>query len=120
MVKEILLVGTGGFAGSALRYLVSVAMAGTQVFLPWGTFTVNAVGSLLIGFLMSVLGQGAWYFLLVAGFCGGFTTFSAFSAELFGMIRSGNYGQAGIYIVLSIVVCVAAVWLGMLIGGKLK
>lgn len=121
MIKEVLLVGMGGFVGSVLRYLVSVAMSGSVTgILPWATFTVNGVGSLLIGIFLAVAGQGSWYFLLVAGFCGGFTTFSAFSAELFAMVRGGNYGQAGIYIVASVAVCILAVWLGMTLGKLIK
>jgi CrcB protein len=121
MVKEVLLVGTGGFVGSALRYLVSIMMSGSAAgMLPWATFTVNGAGSLLIGLFLALMGQGSWYFLLVAGFCGGFTTFSTFSAELFAMVRNGNYGQAGIYIAASIVICVLAVWLGMTLGKMMK
>ncbi len=119
MINEVLLVGAGGFAGSALRYLVSVAMAGTAggSGLPWATFTVNGAGSLLIGVVLALTGgQGGWYFLLAAGLCGGFTTFSAFSAELLAMVRDGNYGQAGLYIAASIAVCLLAVWLGFTLG----
>lgn len=122
MLKEALLVGSGGFAGSVARYFISMVMIGAKTthFLPWGTFAVNGAGSLLIGFFLAVAGEGHWYFLLIAGFCGGFTTFSTFSSELLGMMRGAHYVQAALYIALSVVVCVAAVWMGMLIGEKLK
>lgn len=120
MLKEVLLVGAGGFAGSAARYLVSAVMIGTQPahFLPWGTLTVNGAGALLIGFFLAVAGQGSWYYLLVAGFCGGFTTFSTFSAELLGMLRQEEWLQSAAYIAASIAICVTLVWIGMMMGAK--
>lgn len=115
MIKEVLLVGAGGFVGSALRYIVSMAMVGSG--LPWATFTVNAMGSLLIGVVIALTGgHGGWYFLLAVGLCGGFTTFSTFSTELFAMVREGNYGQAGIYVAASVAICLLAVWLGLILG----
>lgn len=117
MIKEILLVGTGGFAGSVLRYLVSVILPGVQSGgFPWATFTVNGTGSLLIGIFLAAVGEGNLYFLLIAGFCGGFTTFSAFSSEMLILMRNGNYATAGLYAMTSLVICIAAVWLGILIG----
>lgn len=113
MIKEILLVGTGGFAGSVLRYLVSVAMSSCAF--PWGTFTVNASGSLIIGILLASVAPGGWHLLLIAGFCGGFTTFSAFSAQMFEMVREGNYATAALYMIASVAVCMAAVWMGVML-----
>lgn len=120
-IKNILLVGTGGFAGSTLRYIISVLMMKTSVagMFPWGTFIVNSAGSLLIGFFMAVLGSNPVHLLLVTGFCGGFTTFSTFSAETFGLLRDGNYGHGLLYITVSVVLCVFMVWAGMYIGQKL-
>lgn len=122
MIKEALLVGVGGFAGSVLRYLISTVMIGASAshFMPWGTLTVNASGSMLIGVFLAAAGQGNWYFLLIAGFCGGYTTFSAFSAELLGMLRVGNNVQAAVYIAASVLICVAAVWVGMTLGQRIK
>lgn len=120
MLKDILLVGTGGFAGSVLRYLVSAAMLPivARMGFPLGTFGVNAAGSLLIGILFAALPAGGWHTLLVAGFCGGFTTFSAFSLESLKMLRGGQYGMAALYIAASLAVCLLFVWLGALIGSK--
>lgn len=121
-MKDILLVGIGGFAGSALRYAVSMAMfsfASSSV-IPWGTLTVNFAGSMLIGILFAIGVPGLWPQLLIAGFCGGFTTFSAFSLEVFAAMRSGNIGSALLYILLSIVLCVAATAVGYHLGLKLK
>ena len=121
MVKEALLVGAGGFAGSIARYLISAVMIGSQTshFIPWGTFTVNAVGSLLIGILLSVFSPaGTLYFLCIAGFCGGFTTFSAFSADLLAMLRAAQYLQSAVYIAASVAICLLAVWAGFHLGEK--
>lgn len=121
MIKAALLVGAGGFAGSVCRYLISVAMAGASwnAPLPVATFTVNALGSLLIGLFLILTGEGGWFFLCVTGFCGGFTTFSAFSAELFAMFREGQYGYGLLYVALSVAVCALMVWAGMAIGQRI-
>ena len=120
MAKEIILVGIGGFAGSILRYLVSVFMiqycAGS--ILPAGTFTVNAIGSFLIGILLATTGGSGWYYLCVTGFCGGFTTFSTFSAEVVNLLRASHYGQSLLYIAASIIVCALAAWGGMMLGQR--
>lgn len=120
MIKEILLVGAGGFLGSTMRYLTSVAanLVHPNHSLPISTFTVNIVGSLLIGMLIAAVRQESWYFFAVVGFCGGFTTFSAFSAELFNMIQERQYLLSLGYALLSVVLCLAAVWVGVMIITK--
>ncbi len=120
MLREALLVGIGGFAGSISRYLVSGAMTAACVSfpMPLGTFTVNAAGSFLMGLLLALLDRSGWYYLCVVGFCGGFTTFSTFSSEMVQMIRSSHYLQSLLYIALSVTICAVMVWIGMLIGEK--
>lgn len=121
MIRNTLLVGIGGFAGSILRYVISYLMTTPGAhYMPWGTLTVNVSGSLLIGIFLAIAGSGNWYFLLIAGFCGGFTTFSAFSAELFNMLKAGDAERAAVYIAASVLICVAAVWAGMMIGQRIK
>ena len=75
MIREIVAVGIGGALGSMSRYLVSYVWLVEQSLLgfPAGTFTVNAAGSLLMGFLLEILGAGTASWLLSVGFCGGFT-----------------------------------------------
>ena len=120
MLREALLVGIGGFAGSISRYLISGAMTAlrTPFPLPLGTFTVNAIGSLLIGLLLALLDRNDWYYLCIIGFCGGFTTFSTFSSEVVQLFRSAHYLPCLLYIVASVVICAVMVWVGFLIGEK--
>lgn len=115
MIRELIAVGIGGAAGSAARYAISCWMLAGHTLLgfPAGTFAVNAAGSLLIGILLESLSSAAAGWLLVTGFCGGFTTFSADAVRL---LRAGDYGPAAAYIVLSAAVCIAFAALGMWIG----
>ena len=82
-------------------------------------FTVNAAGSLLIGILLETTNSAAAGWLLIAGFCGGFTTFSTFSADAVRLLRAGDYGPATAYIALSVAVCIAFAALGMWIGAQI-
>ncbi|MCY2688491.1 fluoride efflux transporter CrcB [Salinimicrobium sp. TH3] len=116
-MKQVLLVFVGGGLGSALRFLISKNL--NQVSsIPLGTLLVNFSGSLLIGF---ILGLGLKQemlspnttLLLATGFCGGFTTFSAFSFENQALLKAGDYVNFGIYSAGSIFLGIAAVLIGM-------
>ena len=104
-MKALLLVGAGGFAGSALRYLISRLMLPWAVSsgFPFSTLTVNVAGSLLIGALMGLGLSGGWALLCIVGFCGGFTTFSTFSLETVTLLRAGSYLPAALYMWSSMV-----------------
>lgn len=124
MIKAILLVGAGGFAGSTLRYLASLKLgAKTAASFPLGTFCVNIAGSLLLGILIGLWLKGVitsdTRLLLATGFCGGFTTFSAFSWELLIMLQHGEHGLALFYLLLSIAGGLLAAWGGVLLAGAL-
>lgn len=114
----IVSVAIGGAAGSVARYLLSSALqerSGT--FFPIGTFVVNVSGCLAIGFLMRlVLDTGEFSpshrALLTTGFCGGFTTFSTFAWETIGAVEEGAWRRAAAYSGGSVVLGLAAVWLG--------
>lgn len=117
MIKNLLYIFLGGGAGSVLRFLISNYTQKTVNInnFPLGTFLVNVIGCFLIGWLTAYFVKVDSYlkFLLITGFCGGFTTFSAFSAENFSLWQSGNYGMLILYILLSVIVGFAAVYLGL-------
>jgi CrcB protein len=117
-MKSILIVGLGGGAGSILRYLCQkwVYQFYPHPF-PWGTFFVNIAGCFLIGIFYSLSEKSAmftpeWRLLLTTGFCGGFTTFSAFAFENLNLMRTGDTTYFFIYIVASVVLGIAAVLAG--------
>lgn len=113
-----LLIALGGAAGSLLRYLVGGAVQRTSAGgFPIGTMFVNVSGCFLIGILLrQFLHQQLspeLRALLIVGFCGGFTTFSTFSAETLGLIEGGEYGRAMSYVILSVLLCLSATFMGM-------
>ncbi len=118
MIRNILLVALGGAIGSVCRYLLSGMNVASW---PWGTFTVNILGSLLIGFLLGLVSKGIvspeMKLLLITGFCGGFTTFSTFANESFGMMKAGDALQMALYVGASVVIGILAVWAGMKLAG---
>ena len=118
MIRELMTVGFGGAAGSIVRYLLSGGILAGQTLLgfPAGPFTVNAAGSLLIGILLEASVSETLGWLLIVGFCGGFTTFSTFSADTVRLLRAGCYNAAAIYVALSVAVCIVFAALGMWIG----
>ena len=103
-----LLVIIGGAVGAPLRYLTDRAVqarhgAGLPYVFPWGTFTVNAAGGLLLGVLTGATVSTPVYALLGTGMCGALTTYSTFSYETFTLLRTDRVPTALIYIVASIV-----------------
>ena len=118
MIRELLAVGCGGAAGSIVRYLHSGGIIAGQTLLgfPAGTFTVNAAGSLLIGILLEATSSETLGWLLIVGFCGGFTTFSTFSADAVRLLRAECYTAAAAYVGLSVAVCIVFAAAGMWIG----
>ena len=108
MLRNILLVGTGSFAGGALRYAVSLIIKHSGGF-PWATFTVNLLGCLLIGLIGGFSSRCScasqqMMLLLSVGFCGGFTTFSSFSKESLQMMQAGNWTGFALYVAGSVVI----------------
>lgn len=116
---HLLLVGLGGGLGSMLRFgLGRWISVGTM---PWGTIVANVLGSLLIGLVLAKTGPADgpnthWQAFLAIGFCGGFTTFSSFSWQTLEQLRSGQTGFAIAHVLLSVAVCLVAVWAGWKLG----
>jgi fluoride exporter len=118
MFRNILLVGLGGGIGSIARYLCQKVLG--HWFLnpfPIGTFVVNVSGCLLIGLIHAIAVKNnilspEWRLLLTTGFCGGFTTFSTFAYENADLLRAGNYLTLSLYISLSVLFGIAAVFAG--------
>lgn len=121
-MKEILLVGLGGFVGSILRYYVSkLNVVWHFLSIPMGTFTVNILGSLLIGFIVGIsaknnLISNELRLLLMVGFCGGFTTFSSFTNENLMLMQNGQFLTVILYTTLSILFGFLAVYLGYILA----
>jgi CrcB protein len=124
-MKQFALVIIGGGIGSGLRFLISKYL---NPFFPGfylGTFTVNILGCLFIGFILGLIlkqeyTNPIYAAFLVSGFCGGFTTFSTFGLEQFLMLREGNMSIFILYTLGSIITGIAAVafgfWLTKLIA----
>ena len=116
-MRNILFIFLGGGVGSVARYLMSyfTQKLWTVNSFPMGTFLVNIVGCLIIGFLTSYFLKVDSYlkYLLITGFCGGFTTFSTFSVENYSLWQNQDYFTLILYVILSVVIGFGAVVLGM-------
>ena len=121
MLKSIVLVGLGGGIGSIFRYLVSFFTAKNYTGdFPVATLSVNIIGSLMIGLLTGLLLKhnivhNDFKLLFMTGFCGGLTTFSAFSLENIQLYQSGHYLSMITYIIISILGGLAAVFAGLIL-----
>lgn len=113
---QLLAVFIGGGLGSLARYLCYLYLHKPDSVFPWPTLVANLLSSLILGVVLSVLSQAdksnIWYLLIATGFCGGFSTFSTFSAENFQLLLNGSPGIAILNIVVNVMVCLGAVWLG--------
>lgn len=116
IMYKCFLVGTGGFAGAVLRYLIGLVPVKETMLFPVKTFLINITGCILIGFITALvsnklqLAPGLVLFLKT-GVCGGFTTFSTFSLETSDLIKNGHVEIAVLYAVLSVVTGICAIFL---------
>lgn len=125
MLKNILIIGAGGFVGSVARYLVShLNLTVTFHSVPVGTLLVNIIGSFAIGFLTGIAEKSmiltpAWRLFLMVGLCGGFTTFSAFASENLMLMHNGQFLSVLLYTGLSIFLGFLAVYFGYVLTNLL-
>lgn len=118
-LRILLLVGLGGGIGSIFRYLSALLVHKYYAgIFPLATFVINLLGSLLIGILFGCIERYQWNnpdlkFLFIVGFCGGYTTFSAFSIENINLLQAGDTATAFAYIGLSVVLGLTATWAGL-------
>ena len=118
MIKNILLIGMGGFVGSIARYFLSTLnLYYSFLGIPIGTLSVNVIGSFIIGFLSGISDKTTILstelrLLLMVGLCGGFTTFSAFTNENLMLMHNGQFLSVFLYTGLSILLGFMAVYLG--------
>jgi CrcB protein len=119
-MTRVLAIAAGGAVGSVLRYWMSAwvhSLVGRGF--PYGTLAVNVLGCLLMGFLFALLVErlstdSAVRAGILIGVLGGFTTFSSFSIETFNLLEEGLWLKAGINAGASLVLCLAATWIGVI------
>jgi CrcB protein len=124
-VLQLLTIAGGGALGAVLRFGMSsyiYRLLGRDF--PYGTLAVNVVGSLVMGILFILfvergLVSAEWRSAIIIGFLGAFTTFSTFSIETLMLVESGELSRAALNVVLSVTLCLAATWLGLVMGRQL-
>jgi CrcB protein len=128
LIWSYLWVAVGSAIGGVSRFAISGLIAERigEIF-PWGTLAVNVSGSLVIGFFFTLtdpdgrllVGTTARQFVMI-GICGGYTTFSSFGLQTLNLARDGDWLRASANIVLSVVLCLVAVWLGHIAAAVLN
>lgn len=120
----LLAVAGGGAVGSVARYLIGVVVERWSSAFPVSTLLINVVGSFLIGLFARLFEAPDHNQLLrvalIVGLCGGFTTFSTFSAETVTLLQQGKAGRAALYVTLSIVAGVFATIAGLMVGRSVR
>ena len=116
----LLAVASGGAIGSVARYVVGVVMLRSSSGFPLSTLLINVAGSFFIGLFARLFDAPDHHQVLrvalTVGICGGFTTFSAFSAETVTMLQQGKVGRAALYVMVSLVVGMLATFAGLMVG----
>jgi len=117
-MKGLLLVFLGGGLGSSLRYWIGLYLNSYKSGIPYGTFAANIIGSLIIGIVLGLSLKNNYLsnntiLFLATGFCGGFTTFSAFAYENHLFLKSGDLMSFALYTIASFILGFAAVFFGM-------
>ncbi|MDP4150662.1 MAG: fluoride efflux transporter CrcB [Bacteroidota bacterium] len=120
-MKTLLIIALGGALGSVARYGAQMyVLKAHPTLFPMGTFLVNISGCLLIGIFYALAERGnlltpEWRFFLITGLCGGYTTFSSFALENMHLMKAGDFLYVGLNAAGSVVLGIAAVYLGTFI-----
>ena len=124
-MSQIMIVAAGGALGALMRYGVTLAtQAGFGREFPYGTLSVNVIGSVLIGGLyVWIVERGGlsdeWRLALMVGVLGAFTTFSSFSIETLQLMERGALSAALLNVLLNLILCLGGCWLGLLLTRQL-
>lgn len=124
-MSQLFAIAAGGALGAVMRFLMTNGvhrLLGRDF--PYGTLMVNILGSLLVGLLFAILVEKLavsmiWRSAVLVGVIGGFTTFATFSFETLALIEAGNLSKAFLNIFFSVVLCLAATWIGLSWGRQL-
>ncbi len=127
-MENYIWVAIGGALGTTGRYWLSGVVArGIGETFPWGTLLINVTGSLIIGFFATLTGPDGRVFVgstarqfVMIGICGGYTTFSSFSLQTLNLVNDGEWLYAGTNILLSVALCLIAVWGGSMLAASLN
>ncbi len=117
---NFLMVFVGGGLGAVCRYTISLLVGKSANGFPTPTFLANVISCIILGFLLSYFmanpGHDRMKLLLATGFCGGFSTFSTFSAENFQLLQNGNFLILSFYVLASVLICVVCIGIGWKLG----
>lgn len=134
-MHHLLLISLGGALGTVARYGVNAWLAARPagaspeaIAFPWATFVTNVTGCFAVGLFETLLAPSPdsgdlrrqWREVLMVGFCGGFTTFSAFGLQAFHLSSGGRHGLASSYVLASCALGIAAAYLGRAAGAALQ
>lgn len=121
-MQKYLWIALGGALGSIARYWIGSAVGSRMgIKFPYGTMIVNISACVAIGFVITFFGRRAglnpaWHYFIPIGFIGAYSTFSTYEWETLSTLRSGAFFLAGLYAVGSLILGLAAVWAGSILG----
>lgn len=120
---NFLYVFIGGGLGSICRYAIAIILKKQHLDFPLATLIANVIACLILGCFIALAAKGnlsnVHKLLFMTGFCGGFSTFSTFSAETFDLFQTGNISYALLNIFLSLAICLFAIFIGNLLGNMM-